>query len=66
MNARLLKGPWNFSTIWITTDSVLSIADLFCLCIRTPLSVSNSVHIVDAHSFEPQLPDDGFSLEVNL
>lgn len=63
MNARLLKGTQNvFSTIWVINGSVLSIADLFRLCIRTPLSVSNSVHIVDANSFEPQLSDDVFLL----
>lgn len=64
MNAKLLKGSWNFFTLSITNNSVLSMVALFCLCIRTPSSVSNSVHIIDAHSFEPQLPDDDFSLEV--
>lgn len=64
MNARLLKLPWNFSTILIINHSVLFIVDFFCLCIRTLLSVSKSVHIIDTHSFEPQLPGDGSFLKV--
>lgn len=63
MNARLLKVPWNLFNISIISNGALSIVDLFCLCIWIFSSVSNSVHIIDAHSSESQLPDNDFLLK---
>lgn len=63
MNARSWKVPWNLFNISIISNGSLSIVDLFCLCIWILPPVSNSVHIINAHSSESQLPDDDFLLK---